>query len=410
MMVKFWLIELCLKLNGIFKFSISNTLSILGLSVGVGTLLVALSLVEAYEDSYSDSVFSVYSHAIITPLGSKMSVKEVRKDVKSVLGSEDFSISPFSRQEGLLATKGKVSGVNIEGVDPDTVLSVVDLKAKIIEGEFLIEDLEKNSRVIIGRGLASRFSLKPGDNFAIVIPIKISQNDQSLSRKVFTFKVGGVVDYGSHFVNKRNIVMHKNIVARMVNASEDFFSAVRIKLKNENQVNAFTQNFRINFEEKYWLRSWAEAAGGILKVIKFEKMIIFLVTLILAIVASFNVSTNLFLNLVKRTREISILMSLGVTRRQIYLMLVLNGLFVAVLGILIGSVFAVGLMILVNYILKSGVFVPPEVYKLTSITLSLSPTVFLLVSGAALLLCLIASMAPARTIRKFSIIKGLRYG
>lgn len=405
-----WLLNLSLKLNGLFKLSISNVLSVLGLSVGVGTLLVALSLVGAYENSYSESVFSVYSHAIITPLNSGMKVSKIKDDIKSSLGHERFFTSSFARQEGLLASKGKVSGINIEGVEPKTVLNVIDLKSKITKGEYILEDKEKNAKVLLGSGLAKRFELNPGDSFAIVIPIKLSNSDKELSRKVFTFKVGGIIDYGSHFVNKRNVVIHKNIVAKMSGANPNFFSAVRLKLKNEGEIESFTNNFRSSFDDEYWVRTWVEAAGGILKVIKFEKIIIFLVTLILAIVASFNVSSNLFLNLVKKTREVSVLMAIGVTKKQIYFMLILNGLFVALSGIFFGTILALFLMALVNYILKSGMFVPPEVYKLTSITLGLSFDVFIMVSLSAIFLCVLASLAPARTIKGFSIIKGLRYG
>ena len=92
----------------------------------------------------------------------------------------------------------------------------------------------------------------------------------------------------------------------MVGVTEDLFSAARLRLNNDDNLSSFVEKFRARYDDQYWLRTWSEAAGGLLKVIKFEKMIIFLVVLILAVVASFNVSTNLFLNLIQKTRELSV--------------------------------------------------------------------------------------------------------
>ena len=115
----FWFYRLVLKLSGVlYPPSLSSLLSVLSLGVGVATLMVAMALVDSYEKSFKESIHSVFSHAVISPdYNAKPDLEKVKSDIEQVY-KKDFAMSEAYRKEGLLAHKGKVSGVFLEGVTP----------------------------------------------------------------------------------------------------------------------------------------------------------------------------------------------------------------------------------------------------------------------------------------------------
>ncbi len=411
-MKNFWFISIVIKLSGLIRpLTLSSFLSVLSLSIGVATLLISMALVDSYEKSFKESIQSIFSHIIITlNHDSKMTVSEIKKELLKEYKESAF-FSEFHEKEGLLAHNGKVSGVVLEGVNLKTIRNVLDFKSKVIKGEFVLDakGMGKAPRVLIGKEISKKFNLFPGKVFSVVIPqVSYSGGDQ-FSRKIFTYKVGGVIDLGNHTYNKRYIVMDKSHVNKASGKGKDYFSQIRVKLSDAADAKIFKSRIIEAFPEKYWVKSWQDQSGGLLEAIKVERWVIFFLVLIMVIVAAFNVSTNLYLNLAKRLKEFSILQTIGISKNKISKFMILNGFLLACMGIFFGLIISVVIINFCNYLLASGAFIPPQVYKLTSIKIELTWSKVLVVSGATFVLCFLASLAPALSVLKLSIVKGLRY-
>lgn len=411
-MKSLWFWKLVFKLSGLFKpLSLSSFLSVLSLTVGVATLLVAMALVDGYEKSFKDSIHSVFSHALIFPDRDPVSsLEQIQRDIEEVY-KKPFFISESFKKEGLLAHNGKVSGVLLEGVNKDTVSDVIDLESKLIEGEYALDSLVKKGvpRVLLGKSLYNKFKLNIGDTFAVVIPQPSLREQTGFSRKVIRYQVGGVIDLGSHYYNKRFIIMDKALANLAGAKPPGNFSEIRMRFEHEDEASVFKRAFTDAHPNKYWVQTWREKSGGLLEAIKIERTVIFFIVLILVVIAAFNVSTNLYLNLAKRLKELSVLQTIGMSKKDISKFMVYNGLLLASFGVFFGFLLAQFVIMLCNWALQSGLFVPPEVYKLTSISIELSFFQFLTVSFSTFLISFLASLAPARSVYSFSIVKGLRY-
>lgn len=407
----YFLSVLSLKLSGIKKpYSLSSYLSILSLTLGVCTLILSLALVDSYEKAYKEGIFSAYSHANLMLLNSEdnLSLNEVKKDIRKIY-KENFYVSPISRKEALLANKGKVSGVAVIGVDSKGINDVISLESKITQGDFFDSAKTQWPQTLIGKGIQQSFDLNVGDTFSIVIPFKDYSYSEGFERKILKVEIKGVVDFGTHDYNKRFVIVERSQVNKILDKPKSYFSEVRLKLNSDEDIFPLKEGFFENYQSKYWLRTWDEESGGLLEAIKIEKLVIFFLVLIMVVVAAFNVSTNLFLNISKRHKDFSVLQAIGLKRYDIVYVLILNGLILAVLGVLCGSALAYFLKFILNLILKNGYFIPPEVYKLTSITIEVNGFQILIVGFATTFLCLVASLAPSFSIFKQSIVEGVKY-
>jgi len=409
---KFWFFDLVIKLSGVIRpVTLSSLLSILSLTVGVATLLVAMALVDSYERTFKESIYSVFSHVVVSPgYGSEPNLGKVQSDLSQSYEG-DFKISESFKKEGLLAHKGQVTGVILEGVNKKTISDVIDLKSKVVEGSLEVDGVEvvKNPKVLIGKSLFNKFDLSIGSVFSVVIPQPNLGGQSGFSRKIFTYKVGGVVDLGNHEYNKRFVLMGLGHANKAGAKPQGFFSSVRVKLDSPYSADKFRAAVNRRFPESYWMQTWEERSGGLLEAIKIERIVIFFMVLILVVVAAFNVSTNLYLNLAKRLKEFSVLQTIGMSKKQISKFMFVNSLILATCGVVCGLVLSQLVMFGCNALLKSGAFVPPEVYRLTNITIELQFSQFLTVSLATYCLCLLASIAPARSVYTLSVVKGLRY-
>ncbi len=407
-----WFINIVIRLSGLIRpLTLSSFLSVLSLTVGVATLLVSMALVDSYEKSFKKSIQSVFSHAIITPKhDSKLTISDIKNDILKVYKKNVF-ISESHKKEGLLAYNGKVSGVVLEGVNLKTIKNVVDFKSKVIQGEFNLDakSVSKVPQVLIGKEISKKFNLLVGKVFSVVIPQANYNRNDTFSRKIFTYKVSGIIDLGNHSYNKRYILMDKSHVNKASDRENDYFSEIRIKLKDDTDAEIFKLKITNAFPEKYWVKSWKDQSRGLLEAIKIERWIIFSLMLIMIVVAAFNVSTNLYLNLAKKLKDFSVLQTIGMSKSKISKFMILNGFLLACMGLLFGLIVSFIVINFCNYLLSSGVFIPPKVYKLTSIKIELSWSRLLIVSGSTFILCFLASMAPALSVLKLSIVKGLRY-
>lgn len=411
-MKKTWFLDLVVKLSGVYKpLTISSFLSVVSLSVGVATLLVAMALVDSYEAAFEESIKSVFSDGVFyVDSHAGFSLSSLKSDIKSVY-KNDFKISPSSKKEALLAHQGKVSGVILDGVDWATINDVVLLDKKVLKGSADLKHKEVGAKpqALLGKSLAEKFNLKVGDVFSVVVPQINVKGAGGFSRNIYTFRLGGILDFGSHHYNDRFILANNADVNKAAQRPLDFVTEIRLKLSDSKDVVDFKENFSQNFSQKYWFQSWLDKSGSLLDAIKYERIVIYLILLVLVVVAAFNVSTNLYLNLAKRLKDFSILQTIGMTRRGVFNLIVLNGFLLASIGVLFGGLISVAVVTVLNFVLQSGLFIPPDVYKLTTIHLSLSFSQFFTVALSAFVLCFLASLVPAVNVFKFSITKGLRY-
>jgi lipoprotein-releasing system permease protein len=400
--------QLALRFSGILRpFSLSSWLSVLGLVFGVATLVLSLALVESYEKAFKEGIFSIYSHVNLRLADESEGLDSVREKAFKVYKKE-IHLSAISRKEALLAHKGSVSGVSVVGVDPNTIDQVIDIKRKLKEGTYFSKSSEFKE-ALIGIDLQKNFKLKVGDFFSVVVPIRDYNRTEGFSRKILRLKVAGIVDFGTHDYNRRFVMTRRSFVNDIIEKNEDYFSEVRIKLYDADDAALFRSLWIEEWSASDFVSTSQDESGGLIEAIQIEKVVIFFLVLIMVIVAAFNVSTNLFLNLSKRQKDFSILRTTGLRKKDIAFMLSLNGFLLGLVGLFFGFILAYCIQYLLNFILIKGYFVPPEVYKLTSLTISLEPKQMIIVSFSTLVLCFISALAPAFGIFKQSIVGGIKY-
>lgn len=385
------------------RLGLPAILSLIGLATGVASLTVAMAVVSSYETTFTNAIVDVFGHVLVVKRGDEaITTERAVKKIESAR-SDVVAVTPFINFEGIVVGAGKLSGVLVQGVDEKSVDQVLRLKPRLVKGDFSIGD----SRVLVGRAVAERYGLELGSEIKVVIPRPISRETTGFDTKVARYKVSGIVDLGKYDYDERAILTSIDDARQTLGISAPFVG-LRVKLRDAKVAPDAVADLKRALGPDWWASDWTEGNRNLLRAIKYERVPIFLVIFIIMIAASFNVSSNIFIGVLRRTMDISVLRALGLSARDVAWIFRLQGGLFGVIGSLVGVMlgFALGGAFILAQ--KFFVILPPDVYRLSHIGAEFHGIEVVLVSISAICICLIAALAPAKKAGQLIPIEGLR--
>ena len=410
----FWLAGRLLLTGPTRLFSMQGWISIFGLIFGVASLVAAMAVITGFQATLRRSVIDVTGHLQIFKLDPTPEPWQEFFSRLKRLDSRVLAGTRFVMVEGVLAHKGKLNGVLVEGLDPVAVGPVLDLQNRIIEGAFNLQPQQAASGApaesppaLIGKGIAQNFKLHVGDEFRLVVPAGQEVDVSQFRRHVGTFRVAGVLDLGKYDYDQRWIVTS-------LKAAQDWaqigsrYSGLILKTEDANQARGVQMHLAGELGSGYRLRDWREVNENLLEAIDIEKVVIFFVIFIIVIAAAFNVASALYVNVVRSTPAISLLKTLGLSPKRVSVVFSLQGLLLGVCGTLLG--FLLGLLFCAGFVFLQSEFglIQGSVYKIDYIELKIQWTDWLIIFTATNLICWLATWAPANRAARLSPVEGLR--
>ncbi len=380
--------------------SITTIFTAVGVMIGVAALTMTLSVMGGFEQSLKQRVLSLSPQVqILNSQGSIDNYAEIEKRVSivpGVNGSDAYIIG-----QAMLSSGRGIGGVVVRGVEPNNPV-VRDQWGRYMTAGSL-DDLSRSSPtngaasaattggLAIGVTLAKKLKAKVGDPVRLVAPI-ISP-DGSLSTKSGQFVISAIFDSGMNFIDT-------NIVFMDLAHAQDFFGragrvdGVDIHLVNLDQTNAVTDALNKLFPSPYRVRNWIEFNESAAAGFELLKRVYALVLVMLIGVAAFNLVATLIMVVMEKRKDIAVLIAMGATRRDVRLIFVLKGLIVGAVGTVAGLILgASGCFLLAQY---QFIHIPREIYGISTLPIAVAPSNFAAVALASMLLCLLATVYPAR--------------
>jgi lipoprotein-releasing system permease protein len=382
--------------------SITTIFTAVGVMIGVAALTITLSIMGGYERNIKERVLNTSPQVqILNSQGSIDNYDDIEKTVATVPdvnGAESYIIG-----QAMLSSGRGIGGVVVRGVEPGNPVVRDQWGRYMIAGS--LGDLARSYTVpagaagpavtsgglAIGVSLAKKLKAKPGDAVRLVAPI-ISP-DGSLSTKSAQFVIGAIFDSGMNFIDTNMCFMN------LANA-QDFFGragkvdGVDIHLANLDKTDAVTDAVRKRFPDPYRVRNWIEFNESAAAGFALLKRVYALVLVMLIGVAAFNLVATLIMVVMEKRKDIAVLIAMGATRRDVRLIFVMKGLIVGAAGTAAGLILgAAGCFALARY---QFIHIPREIYGISTVPIDVAPSNFAAVALASMLLCLLATVYPAR--------------
>ncbi len=331
---------------------------------------------------------------------------ELEKEIREI-SPEVTDVLAFTQTEVLVAHKGKLNAVIMQGIEWEKAAKMPELKKRMIS---VIKpgDAPELSPIYIGKVVAERLKLNVGDSFKAILPRVSKASATRISPKVENFYVEAILDFGKYDFNERVVVAGLKVVQELT-GSGDKIRGFRLRLRDSDLSSDVAERLQEKLGWDYSIRDWTMVNRSLFRAIEYEKMVLFFVMLIMVIAAFFNVSTTLFLGVLRRYSQISVMRALGLKSRDIIVLFCLHGLALGVcglaLGLTLGFLFSWGFEVLQ----KVYPIMPEEVYRMSNFSVQLQLNDIIWVIVATLVICFLSTLAPAFRGAKLSPVEGLKY-
>ncbi|MBF0482307.1 MAG: lipoprotein-releasing ABC transporter permease subunit [Desulfovibrionaceae bacterium] len=387
--------------------SVISLISILGVALGVASLIVVMGVMNGFTEDLKDKILGINAHILVNAAGSSMrGYRDIAARIKAVPGVE--GATPFIYSEMMLSAGGGVKGVVLRGIDPATAAEVLALPRDMVAGK--IADLDQggeNPGIIIGRELAERMLVGVGDRVNLLSPAG-KHSASGFSPKVEGFTVAGLFKTGMYEYDTTLAYVSLRSAQNLLGFRGDVVSGVEARLADVYDAPRLTREIaRTLGGDLYQVRNWIDMNGNLFSALKLEKTAMFVILIMIILVGSFSIITTLVMLVMEKTRDIAILMSMGATGATIRRIFMLQGAIIGALGASLGF----GLGLFLSWLIKKYQFIklPSDVYPMDHLPIRLDGLDMALIAVCALGLCFLATLYPARQAARLKPAEALRY-
>jgi len=308
--------------------SFISLISILGIALGVTTLITVISVMDGFEKELRSRILGAIAHATIQPMdGALMNWRSVIKDVEK--HPEVNGAAPFI-EEGVWLQGKESSGAYIRGVDPAFEARVSEVGEKMLSGK-LTDLLPGEYNIILGLGLASRLQVGPGDKVTVIAPrLKATPVGASLQMRRFT--VVGVFEFGE-FENDSTLAMiNIEDAARLLRMPQGSTGGVRLHLRDMDRAWRVARDISADLPGYYIVRDWTQERGNLFRAVKTEKTVMWVILSLIIAVAAFNIISMLVMVVTDKQADIAILKTMGARPGTILRIFVIQGSLIGIIG------------------------------------------------------------------------------
>ena len=315
--------------GGVFSFT--TLLAIIGLSIGISSLIVVTSVMNGFEKELEDRILGVIPHSVISsdePIDDYENlINQVKKDANIL------EASTYINTQGIISSSYDTRGVSLIGIDPLKEKNMSIIPDYMLVGD--LNDLNENNTIIIGSLLAAQIGAYIGDEVNITTSDIRTSLIGSYPRSV-NLEVVGIFELKTEIDQYLTLISHSTS-QKIKNLKANQTTGIRLKTNNLFTADIITENIINNLDSNnLTYSSWKNTHGTLFEAIKFEKLLISLMLFLIIAVASILVLSTVVMTVKSKEREIGILLTLGASNKQIVLIFFTQGLIVTLIGIFVG--------------------------------------------------------------------------
>ena len=385
--------------------SVNTAISIGGVAVGVMALLVVLSVMTGFQQDIQKKILGANAHIIVRDYRGPMpDYKEVERRLHGEQGIVSFA--PFVLGQVMVSYEKRAHGIFLRGIEPASESKTTDILSHIKAGSVKgLAEKEGLPGIILGSELAGNLGVIVGDEVNIISPVG-EIGPMGMLPKVKRFRVTGIFEIGM-FEYDSNLALTDMKAAQDFLGMKDEVTGIQLKLSDIYQAPEIRRRLQEKLGFPFQVMDWMQMNKNLFSALKLEKFAMFVILVLIVLVASFNIISNLIMNVIEKSREIAILKAIGATNRGIMTVFMLQGLFIGLIGTMIGITGG----LLTGYVLNTYELIklPADVYYLSHLPVKMQLSDFLTVSISAIVISFLATLYPAWQAAKLNPVEPLRY-
>jgi lipoprotein-releasing system permease protein len=259
--------------------------------------------------------------------------------------------------------------------------------------------------LIIGARLAAQLRLTVGEPIQVISPLA-SPTPMGVIPKIKRFVVVGLFDSGMHEYDATLVYMNLSDAQQFFELG-DGVSSIEIRVQDVYHAQDVARRIQQKLGFPYWTEDWSRLWPNLFSALRLEKTVYFLVLLLMILVGAFNIISTLIMVVMEKRRDVAVLLSMGATRRGIRKIFLIKGCVIGTVGTLLGVLLGYALCLLIQR--YQFIELPKDVFLISTVPVRIYFSNFVLVAVSSFLICLLASIYPARQAAKLDPVEIIRY-
>jgi lipoprotein-releasing system permease protein len=390
--------------------SLITILSTAGVAVGVMALIVVIAVMAGAQSEFRSRILGVQSHAVLMRYGGEFSeYLDVIRRVQQESGV--IAARPFILTQVMLRSPTGLSGAVLKGVEPPTDLEneiqgIGDALRMLYADTATTPTASGAAPVVLGKELGRKLGVATGDTL-YVISFRGIVSPMGHVPSMKRFRVAGFFESGMYQFDEAYALVRLKDAQRILKLG-DAVSGIEIRVDDIYQADEIAKRISARLGFPYRTQDWMQMNANLFYALRLEKVAMFVILTLIVLVAAFNIASTLIMMVMEKTKDIAILKTMGATNRHIMRIFVIKGMVIGFSGTFIG----VGLGTLLCIILEKYPIIqlPGDVYYFTSLPVQLQVLDVVTIALAALGICFLATLYPARQAARLNPVDAIRYG
>lgn len=383
--------------------------SFTGIMLGVATLIIVMSVMNGFRQELFARILGLNGHMNVIALqGPLYDYDYLKTKVAPVEGVAD--VTPIAEGQALVSKSGHASGVMLRGLRWEDFVNRPLLNDSVVEGK--LDDFS-GSHVAIGKVLANKMNIKPGDKITLTSPQVKSTPFGSMPRQR-SYQVAFIFDVGMYEYNSGFVFMPLE-AAQAFLGFDGAVTALEIFIKNPEQLDEIRKAVELSIEGQAKVYDWRDLNSSFYNALQTERNVMFLILTMIILVAAFNIISSMIMLVKDKGRDIGIMRTMGATRTNMMKIFTLTGASIGIIGTIMGALLGITFALNIESIrqflegLTGTELFADEIYFLSQLPAVVDWQEVAVVLIMAFSLSILATIYPAWRAARLDPVEALRY-
>lgn len=390
--------------------------SLLGIALGVATLIVVLSVMRGVREEMIQSIIGLEGHVTVYANGRGVEgYDELAQRISTLPGVK--AALPAVQGQVMVSANNQAIGAMVSGLRASDLSAKPLIMNKLVAGD--LERFKQGEGVLIGSRMAEKMRLQVGQPITLISPEGRATPAGTIPR-IKAYPVAGIFNIGMFAYDNGLVVLpfeEAQVYFRLAGSefAAPMASVLEVSMQKPDDAPRFAQSLKSQLGTGYIVHDWQENNGQIFRAVMVQRNVFFMILTMIILVASFNTVSSLIMLVREKNKTIAILRTMGASPGSIARVFMVVGSSIGVMGTVAGV--ALGLLISFNTSSIQGwiesatgqKLFADELYFLSSLPAQVNAGEVLAVCGMSLALSFLATLYPARRAALTHPAEALRY-